>query len=520
VALKRSRSRLTAPSRTNRRLTLVAVASLVAVLAVGAGTSGGATKIDSATPTSLIIGDSIEPGNLDVQLTSTAVVNEALYNIYDALTQFNRKVDAAPALAVSWKNLTPTTWRFNLRKGVKFQNGEKFTPAAAVYSITRAVVPTSMNLGYYSLLKGASVIKGQNAILIETTAPDPNIPAELTFLPMVPPNYVQTQLDEYLKHPIGTGPYKFDHWDRGQELVVTRNPTWWGGKARYAKVTFRLIPDANVRVQALRANEINFASGIAPAQVSQVPQAFTPPSNTVCVIRLNNQSEPFNNLNIRKAANYAIDRKKIVSSLFGRLAAVSHAQVVGQASFGYDPKLQDYPYSVTQAKALLAQGGYKNQPITLLGPSGHWTGDRDVMLTAANYLQQAGFNVKPQIVEFSVWRAGYFATPRPDAAFVCTGDDGFTGFRPLINLATPNGPQTAYVNQAIGDKIAQAQSTFNDAKRRTLMRSIWSALKADAFAVPIASVKQIYGAQRNIYWRTPLHGRVYANDIIILKKNR
>jgi peptide/nickel transport system substrate-binding protein len=500
--------------------TLVALGSIAALLAVGVGAGSAATRGDTATPTSLVIADAIEPGNLDVQLTSTAVVNEALYNVYDALTQFDRKVDPAPALATSWKNLTPTTWRFNLRKGVKFQNGEPFTPAAAVFSITRAVVPTSMNLGYYSLLKGASVIKGQNAILVETTAPDPNIPAELTFLPMIPPKFVQTQLDEYLKHPIGTGPYKFDHWNRGQEFVLTRSSTWWGGKARYAKVTFRLIPDANVRVQALRANEINFASSISPAQVGQVPQAFTPPSNTVCVIRLNNQSEPFNDLRVRKAANYAIDRKKIVTSLFGRIGAVSHAQVVGQASFGYDPKLADYPYDPGQAKSLLAAAGYKNQAITILSPSGRWTGDRDVMLTAANYLQQAGFNIQPKIVEFSVWRAGYFGTPRPDAAFVCTGDDGFTGFRPLINLATPNGPQTAYVNQAIGARIAQAQSEFNVAKRRALMRSIWSALKADAFAVPIASVKQIYGAQRNIYWRTPLHGRVYANDIIILKKNR
>ena len=512
MALNRSRQR-------NRTTSLIAVVSIVGVLAIGAGVGGAATRVESATPTSLVIADAIEPGNLDVQLTSTAVVNEALYNVYDALTQFNRNVKATPALAVSWKNLTPTTWKFVLRKGVKFQNGEPFTPASAVFSITRAVVPTSMNLAYYSLLKGATVIKGQNAILLETTAPDPNIPAELTFLPMVPPKYVTTQFDEYLKHPVGTGPYTFDHWKRGQELVVTRNPKWWGGKARYDKVTFRLIPDANVRVQALRAKEINFASSIAPAQVSQVPQAFTPPSNTVCVIRLNNQSEPFNNLNIRKAANYAIDRKKIVSALFGRLAAVSHAQLVGQASFGYDPKLKDYPYDPAQAKSLLAAGGYKNQPITILSPSGRWTGDRDVMLSAANYLKQAGFNISPKIVEFSVWRAGYFATPRPDAAFVCTGDDGFTGFRPLVNLATPTGPQTAYINAAIGDKIKKAQSTFDDKKRAALMRSIWSALKTDAFAVPIASVKQIYGAQRNIYWRTPLHGRVYANDIIIQKKN-
>jgi peptide/nickel transport system substrate-binding protein len=312
----------------------------------------------------------------------------------------------------------------------------------------------------------------------------------------------------------------FDHWTRGQELVIKTNPKWWGGKSRYQKVTFRLIPDGNVRVQALRAGEINFATAIPPSSANQVPQAFAPPSNTVCVFRLNNQSAPFSDIRIRRAANYAIDRAKIVKSLFGRLAAVSHGQVVGQASFGYDAKLKDYAYDPAQAKSLLSQAKYNNAPITILSPSGHWTGDRDLFLASVNYLEQAGFNIQPKIVEFSVWRASYFATPRPDAAFVCTGDDGLTGFRPLVNLATPDGPQSSYSNPTIAAKIAKAQSEFNVAKRKADLKAIWASLKTDAFSVPVASVKQIYGAQKNIYWRTPLHGRVYANDIIVLKKNR
>jgi hypothetical protein len=130
------------------------------------------------------------------------------------------------------------------------------------------------------------------------------------------------------------------------------------------------------------------------------------------------------------------------------------------------------------------------------------------------------FNIQPKIVEFSVWRAGYFASPKPDMAFVCTGDDGLTGFRPMINLATPNGPQSAYVNSTIAAEIVKAQSEFNVAKRRAEMQQIWADLKDDAFSVPIASVSQVDGAQRNIYWRTPRHGRIYANDIIVLKKSR
>jgi len=503
---------------------LATAATFLSMLVVGAVPGLASTGIASgtaATPTSLTIGVSIEPGNLDVQLTSTAVVNEAMYNIYEALTQFDRKANTVPQLAVSWKNVSPTRWRFNLRKGVKFTNGEAFTPAAAVFSIQRALTPSSTNLGYYSLLQGASVVSGANAIYVDTKSPDPSLPTELSFLPMVPPKYVQNDLTDYLQKAVGTGPYVFHHWTRGQEIVVTANPKWWGGKPRYKKVTFKLIPDANVRLQALKAGELNFATALDPSSISQIPQPFLPPSNTVCVFRLNNQSAPFSDVRVRRAANYAIDRKSIVSALFPpKLASVANGQVVAAASFGFSPKLRDYPYDVSQAKSLLSSSGYNGQAGTVMSPSGHWTGDRDIFLAATNYLTKAGFNIQPKIVDFSVWRTGYFAAPKPDIAFVCTGDDGLTGFRPLVNLATPNGPQSSYVNQTIGAEITKAQSEFNVNKRRADMQQIWSDLKDDAFTVPIASVSQVDGGQRNIYWRTPRHGRVYANDIIILKKSR
>jgi hypothetical protein len=135
-------------------------------------------------------------------------------------------------------------------------------------------------------------------------------------------------------------------------------------------------------------------------------------------------------------------------------------------------------------------------------------------------LQAAGFNVKANIVEYSVWRTEYFAKPKPAASFICTGDDGLTGFRPLSNLALPKGSQDAYVNQATARDIVQAQGIVNDAARRKALSTIWTRLKADAFAVPIGSVDQLVGAQKNIDWNSPGHGLIYANDVITLKNNK
>jgi peptide/nickel transport system substrate-binding protein len=499
----------------------IAICVPVILVALGIVATVSSANVDrSSAASSLVIAIPLEPATLDVQLNSTAVNSPALVNIYETLTKLDRTSKLQPSLALSWKNLTRKTWRFNLRSGVTFQNGEKFTPAAAVFSIKRALTPTSQNLAYYPTVSDAKVVPGANAIVVTTNSPDALLPQQLSLLPMVPPKYVQQQPTQYLTHPIGTGPYVFDHWTQGQEFGLKANPHWWGGKARYQTFTIKIIPDTNVRAQALRAGEVQFATVLDPTSANQVPQYFAPASNVVCLVRLNNTVGPFTDLKLRQAANYAINRTQIIKGLFGKFGTVANGQAVTRASFGFDPALKDYPYDTAKAKSLLQQSGYKNQPISIVGTSGHWAGDRNILLAAVANLQAAGFNAKANIVEYSVWRTEYFASPKPAASFICTGDDGLTGFRPLANLAMPKGSQDAYVNQTTARDIVLAQGIVNDTARRKALSTIWTRLKTDAFAVPIGSVDQLVGAQKNIDWNSPSHGLVYANDIITLKNNK
>jgi peptide/nickel transport system substrate-binding protein len=493
----------------------VAFGVLVVTLALTAGTGVAARHAGSAGGT-LTIAIPSDPANLDIQKNSVAEVSPPMDNIYEALTIRNAGTTVQPDLAVSWKNLTKTTWRFNLRKGVKFTNGEPFNAAAAVFSITRALDPASSNYGYYSNIKSAQA-SGNSTVIVTTSIPDALLPSELTFLPMVPPKYVTDDLSDYLKTPIGTGPYEFVSWTPGQEMVVKANPNWWGGKPRYSTVVSKVITDTNVRLQALRAGEVDMAEQLDETTATLIPQAFFPPSNVVCLIRFNALSGLFANQQIRQAANYAIDRKTIVKSLFGPFARASDGQIIGPASFGFNVKVGDYAYDVNKAKSLLAAAGYHNQPITLYTYSGHTTGDRAISLAATDYLQKAGFNIQANILPFAVWRTTWYSTPRPDAAFVCTSDDGLTGFRPLLNIGTTTGIQSAASDPTLDKMVADAESEFNDAKRAKDIAAISTRLKNDAFTVPIASVDQIFGAQRNIYWKPRLDGLVYFNQVVTLK---
>lgn len=509
--LSESRVQITSRTRCLLAIVVVTVATTL-VLEVSAGSAANGSR---NAATSITIAIAAEPGSLDVQQASLAEDWEPLINVYEGLTKFDAKANVVPALAVSWKNLTRKKWRFNLRSGVKFQDGESFTPAAAVYSIKRALNPaTNANLGFYPTVTGAEVVPGANAIVVTTNTPDASLPRELTFLAMVPPNYAQQQSSEFLKKAVGTGPYKMVSWTPGQQVVEAANPKWWGGKPRYQKVTFKIITDSNVRVQALRSGEVNFATSIPPDSTNLVPQVYSPPSNAVCGVRLNTLSGVFKNLDARLAANYALDRQTLVKSLFGRFGKVPNGQMVSSAVFGYNPKLKDYPYNLTMAKQLLAQSGYANQPIQIATPSGKWTGDRDMVLATVQYLQKAGFNVQAQVVDYSVWVQAYKVKPHPDATFVCTSEDTFTGLKVLANLALPTGAPSAYSNPTIDKEFIQAESQFNDAKRLADLQQMWAQLKTAAMFLPIASVNQIFGAQKNVHWSSATTGLLYANDLI------
>jgi peptide/nickel transport system substrate-binding protein len=517
VATKHTFPRPKRSWRSTVRAAVLVLGAVAVASVIGVAASKAALRSVHAS-NSLTIAIPSDPANLDVQYNSVAEVSPPLDNIYEALTAFDQRARVKPALAVSWKNLSATTWRFNLRSGVKFQNGEPFNAAAAVFSITRALNPASSNFGYYSNVKSAAAVKGANAIIVTTAVQDALLPSELTFLPMVPPNYVQNDSADYMTHAVGTGPYQFVSWTPGQEMVVKANPNWWGGKARYQTVTAKVITDGNVRLQSLRAGEVDFAMQLDVASATLIPQAFFPPSNVVCLIRFNSLTGLFSDQRLRQAANYAIDRKTIAKSLFGPFGRAAHGQMIGPASFGYDTKLGDYPYDPNKARSLLAAAGYKNQPITLYTYSGHTTGDRAISLAATDYLQKAGFNIQANILPFAVWRTTWYSQPRPDAAFVCTSDDGLTGMRPLVNIGTSTGIQSAANDPVVDRLVLAAEGEFNDAKRAKDIAAISLRLKNDAFTAPIASVDQIFGAQKNMYWKPRLDGLVYFNNVVKLKK--
>jgi peptide/nickel transport system substrate-binding protein len=497
-------------------IALAAMALAAGSLASACGTPNSASGGPASGGSALTIGISDEPSTLDVEYDSSALEWEPLDNVYEELTAYGHDGSTVqPQLALSWKEVTPKSWQFLLRPNVKFQDGEAFTPAAAVFSVKRALSQSNEWLGDYSQINGASA-SGGHAITITTSVPDPSLPQQLTLLPMIPPKFVTDSKQQYLSSKaVGTGPYEWVSYTHGQSVELAANPNWWGGKSKYADLTFKIIQDTNVRVQALQAGEIQFATGLDPTSAKLAPKVFNLPSNTVCYLPLNTLTAPFNDIAVRQAMNYAINRPLIVSSLFGQDANVPNGQLVTSLSFGYDPSLTDYPYDVAKAKSLLASSSYKNQAITILGLSGHWTGDRDMLQATIGDLRAAGFNIEAKFVENDVWRSAWTASPPTADILNCGSDDDLEGTHAMLTMGTSSSAISEFHDATITNQINAAVNEFSPAKRKADMQAVWVALKGAAATVPIVTVDELFGGQKDVSWNYPNGGKFLANDVTV-----
>ena len=221
-----------------------------------------------------------------------------------------------PALAEKWENVDDLTWKFTLRKDVKFHDGTPFNADSVIYTITRVRDDTKLikSFVYQDI---ASVEKdGDNGIIIKTKAPFGSLPGHLTMLGM-PPS-AKGKEDEFFNKPIGTGLFKFVSWTRG-ERVELENPSYWvSGKPKVAKATIRTIPEVSTRSAGLRAGEIDIIDRIpadlvktlegSPRQGDEHPGRWRPSSGRSRMPRPDRQPM------FRKAVSLGIDRRSSRSS--------------------------------------------------------------------------------------------------------------------------------------------------------------------------------------------------------------
>jgi peptide/nickel transport system substrate-binding protein len=330
----------------------------------------------------LVAGWDSDPGALDSNVDRGAVTRTLLHMVYDRLVERDISVKAdfppfAPGLATSWDvSSDAKVYTFKLRPAVKFQDGTPCDAEAIKFNIERNWNPNhpfysktgagANALGYKDLDK----VEVIDASTIRVTHKTPfadflNVLAFGTYSIGSPTQIQKVGNDEFGNQPVGSGPFKFVSRESGVKLVFERNPDYWGGAPALDGFIIRPLPEAVARLTALETGEVDWVNSVHPDSIERVRAN---PNLTIELAQLpntwgyipNHRADPTNNVKVRQALNWAVNRDALCKDLMKGLAVPSTSPFAPTGTAGYDPDIKGYSYDPAKAKALLTEAGFGN----------------------------------------------------------------------------------------------------------------------------------------------------------------
>ena len=313
----------------------------------------------------MVCDDVADPMTLDPGKEFSEKNHTICQQIFDGLLRFNPEGQMEPALAVSWNRIDPTRMRFKLRQGVTFHNGEPFDAEAVKFTIERLLAPKTGFPGraFIASISHAEIVD-DNAVDIVTRFPDALLLNRLAALVLIlPPRYIKEKGDSFFaENPIGTGAFMFKKWEKGREIALPANPNYWmKGYPRVNELIFKFIPQKD-QLDALFSGKIHLLTDLPGDQILTVVKrpGFTvmkKPAFCAGTFVLKMSSGPLNNLDVRKALNYALDKRALISyDLLGNGRPIATFSMPGEA--GHNPSLRPYEFDLKKARQLLGKAGY------------------------------------------------------------------------------------------------------------------------------------------------------------------
>ncbi|MBO0678329.1 ABC transporter substrate-binding protein [Mycolicibacterium sp. S2-37] len=392
-----------------RRSTLCsrAVAAVTALLVAVTGCSTGErVDLGDAASGNLIAAIAGEPDQLDPHKTSAYFSFEVLENIFDTLVEPDADLEMRPALAESWE-VSPDQrqWTFHLRRGVSFHDGSPFTADDVVFSYRRIIDEQLTNVDKFSSVTDVTAVDPAT-VRITVSQPTPNLLTNLGgFKGMAIVSRANVESGQIATRPVGTGPFSFAGATSGDSITLRANPDYWGSPPRISGVTFRFISEPSTALSALQAGEVDWTDSIPPQRVSQLRgdeslRLAVTPSNDYWYLALNIAKAPWNDVRVRQAIAYGIDRDAIVQATSYGTAAKNQL-AIPDGNPWYTP-YDTYSYDVDRAKSLLAEAKAQPQTLDMLVTSEYPETVTAAQIIADN-LAPLGITVDIRTVDFATW---------------------------------------------------------------------------------------------------------------------
>ena len=455
-----------------------------------------------------------EPTTLDPQLREDGGERAVNDNIYDTVLTRTPKGDLIPSLASAMPTLVnSTTWEVNLRPGIKFHNGETMDANAVVYSIKRVIDPdfNSEQISFFSTIKDAFRVN-ELTLHIVTNMSDPILPSRLYWLKVIPP--VHSNDPRFAEKPIGTGPYQIVNWKRGQSIELKRNDNYWGTKPDIKSVHYHFIEEPGTRLAGLMAGEYDLITNLLPEFTKQVPKSVHILGLEHPIIILNADKGVTKDVRVRQALNYAVDKEALAKGLFEGYAQVAQGQLLSPTFFGYNDHVKAYPYDVAMAKKLIKEAGAEGTTVELIGTSGRWLKDRDLVEAVAAYWEKAGINTKVRIFEFSEYLNRLFdRKTRADGIFVASSNELLDADKSFSAYYKAGGIGSSNTDEKLAGLIDQARSEIDVKKRTNLYHQAVKQAHDQAYFVWLLNIEDIYGLSKRLDWSGRVDARLLVQEM-------
>ena len=422
-------------------------------------------------------------------------------HIFDTLLARDTKTwQPVPHLAESVKNLNPTTWELRLRKGVKFHNGEPFNAESVKFSFDRVLNPEQKSpyRGNFTWVRSVDIVD-EHTVRIVTQKPFPLLQEMLTFgqFGMVPPQYVKEKGDaHFARNPVGTGPYKFVEWRKGEQTTVEANEQYWKGAPAIKTIVFRVIPETATQIAELLSGGVDIIRAIPPDQIPAVEKSGVARVTATKILRVvalqldgdgRAGKTPLTDVRVRRAINHAVNVDEIMQKVLGGMAVRTPAGTNPMA-FGFDPAIKPYAYDPAAAKKLLAEAGFPNGfEVAMHTYAGSIVSVDQVAQATMGYLSKVGIKIKPHhFADVGQYLANFRGSKLDGITMLSWGYNSVFDSDAIYYINFHTGEPLAYNTAKEMDQwLDEARAVVDPRKRQELYSRFQRFIVDQAYWVPL-----------------------------------
>ena len=510
---------------------LLLILCLCTGMLLGCGSDSGGEGEEE--PFTVTIAQSSDPQTLDPHKVGGDISANIFNNVCESLLTYDKDWEITPLLAESYEQASDTEWTIKLREDVTFSNGEPFNAEAVIWNFKRAASDKYPRQAY----EFRDCVKDYEAVDDTTvkfilSKPDLFFPQHIAEVPMLEPKHSEEIGEEAIGSDIvGTGPYIFKSWEADKEIVLEKNPDYWGEEPEVDRAVFRTIPEAATRTAEMVNGNVDIIMNVQNESVESLEgsdniKVFPKRMNRTEYIAFNTydwcETPELRNPLVRQAINYAVDVDTIIETIMGGYG--ERVSTLWRSDYdGFDEKLaQHYTYDPEKAKELLAEAGYPDGfDVTLMTDVDNHAKAQEVTEAVGAYLTDIGLAVDVQVLDDTT---AYAIIVNGQASEKCPGMfDWNWGTKPglyestLTGVLSSEGMSSYNKIEGYDELIEKLLSETTKEGREPYIQQIQEMMIEDPACLYLFRLYDIYAVSDRVDWEPENFYSMHVGDMKVAK---